>query len=382
MREMGLDKVTMNLIHLLSTKRDGLILLDGKWGTGKTHYLTNELKNKYGNKTIFIISMLGVNSLEMFKSEIINVSYLNTPEDIKEATEIISPLIAFSAQTPAASAPIKGMLSGFYNAILKNTLSKTEGLFVIDDIERIDNKLADEILGYCHSIYMKNDKVDFIIVSNTSKETPFKIEHKEKIISNIVPFTLTDHDIYDIFEETLPHFGDDYVKSLKHTINKHKIVNIRVINAIISGLSPLFKHHKEHPNKQIKVSLDLVISTYSALVILSKTFHYTLQDIETNKNSIKKENSELNSLLDEATATGVPNTVKLYAFNISSTTDVIDDMFYEKKHVKIEEIVLTDKILTSDTDEKETVQELIRLVHSSEKKPLLEWLNAVKNWLC
>ncbi|HIB9671493.1 TPA: P-loop NTPase fold protein [Escherichia coli] len=33
------SNLIIKIIHLLSQKRDGLILLDGNWGTGKTHFI-------------------------------------------------------------------------------------------------------------------------------------------------------------------------------------------------------------------------------------------------------------------------------------------------------------------------------------------------------
>lgn len=381
MKQSGIDKVTITLIHLLcGNKRDGLILLDGKWGTGKTYYLKSEFKKQYSEKTVFLISTLGMNSVEMFKSEIFNVTYLNLSEDIKEIPNITGPAIALSTQTPAAAVPINNMMVGLANAIKKKKLSALEGLFIIDDIERIDQKLAEEILSYCHSAYMKNDKIDFIIVSNTSEDQPLKIQHKEKIISDAVPFIPTEDDIYSLFEEDLSYFSKSHVNYLKRIIKKHNLVNIRIMKTIISGLSPLFKYYKDNPNKEINANLELVISVYSALVILSRKHHFTLPEIGIHREMIEKEKPEINNLLDDATSTGVPNVVKEYAFNIASKRDVIDSIFYDKQQIDIDEVVLTNDILTSDINENIIVERLLSLVLPKKKKPLKTWIDAVVNY--
>lgn len=381
MENYGINKATTTLIHLLcNEKRDGLILLDGKWGTGKTYYFNSLFNKQYDKKTIFIISTLGMNSLEMFKSELFNVSYLNLSEDIQEIPSIIGSTIALSSQTPAAATPINNVVVGIASAIKKNKLAALDGLFIIDDIERIDKKIASEILSYCHSVYMKNNRVDFIIVSNESEESTLKIEHKEKIISDTVPFIPTEDDTYILFNEKLSVFGDAYVTSLKRTIKKHKVVNIRIIKSIITGLHPLFKYHNDNPTKEINANLELVIAVYSALIILARKCHYTLPLFEKAKRKPEKDKTELSNLIDEATATGVPTIIKEYAFSIASARDVIEAIFYDKQQINIEEVVLTDKILTSGVDEKKAIQKLLEIVHAKEKKPLKVWIDAIQNY--
>ncbi|HIF0932267.1 TPA: P-loop NTPase fold protein [Klebsiella pneumoniae] len=381
MNRSGLDKVTMTLIHLLcGKKRDGLILLDGKWGTGKTYYLNFEFKKKYNKKTVFIISVLGINSIETFKSEIFNETCINLSEDIKELPKITSAAVALSTKTPAATAPINNIFDSITSTIRNKKLSTLEGLLIIDDIERIDPKLAEEILNHCHSIYMKNDKVDFIVVSNTTEKHSLKVEHKEKIISNSVPFIPTEDDVYILFEKELSFFSNSYINYLKRIIKKHELVNIRIIKSIILGLFPLFKYKKENPNKVVNTNLELVISVYSALIILSRVHDYTLPEIRAKRKTVEKEITELNNLLDDATSTGVPDVVKEYAFNIVSDTDVIDSIFFDKKKIKVDEIVLSLDILTSDIEEDTAIQTLLSIVHPKEKKPLKRWIAAVENY--
>lgn len=381
MKNSGINKVTTTLIHLLcNKKRDGLILLDGEWGTGKTHYINREFRNKYDKKTIFNISTLGINSVEMFKSELFNISYLKLSEDIKNIPDIATSAIALGTQTPAAAAPLKNIVASIGDAIKKSKLSALEGLFIIDDIERIDQKLANEILGYCHSIYMQSDKIDFIIVSNTSKTSSFEIQHKEKIFSDTVPFIPTEEDIYALFENELSFFDKDQLKALQEATRKYKLVNIRVIRRIISGLCPIFEFRVQNPSKEINANLELVISVFTALVILARNYNYTLPQIEDFKKNHDKETTQLNILVDAATATGVPKEVKQYAFSIASKTDVIEAIFYDKQQIQIDTVVLSDKILISEIEEVTVVNRLIEIVKQKERQPLKAWEAAINNY--
>ena len=52
---MDKNTIISVLIRLLNEKREGLILLNGEWGVGKTFFLQNEFKQYYSNKTQFYI---------------------------------------------------------------------------------------------------------------------------------------------------------------------------------------------------------------------------------------------------------------------------------------------------------------------------------------
>lgn len=386
MEQQGIGGVTRALIHLLEEKkRDGLILLNGAWGTGKTYFINNSLRNQYRHKTVFLVSTLGVTSLEEFKAELFSEFYIRLSDDINEMAPVVNAAISLSTQTPAAASVINNMMSGISNSIRKHILSDLNGVFAIDDIERIPEKLASEILGYCHSVYMVNNNIDFIIISNIGEESEFKIEHQEKIISHVVPFLPSESDVFDFYEIELSCFTISEVAYLKQTVKKFKLVNIRIIGRIISGLNPLFQYHKDNPEKEIKANLDLVIYAFSALVILSRQHHFTLCHIESQRkkrNENENENDKmLNSLLDAATASGVPQVLKEYAFSISSRSDVIDALFYDKHQIDLDEVVLSDDIFVSDVDENIATAKLIKIVRQDKNpQPLKKWYRAVRNY--
>ncbi|EFN7312019.1 P-loop NTPase fold protein, partial [Escherichia coli] len=57
------SNLIIKIIHLLSQKRDGLILLDGSWGTGKTHFIRKKFPKYYDKNIFYYISLLGIKSL-------------------------------------------------------------------------------------------------------------------------------------------------------------------------------------------------------------------------------------------------------------------------------------------------------------------------------
>ncbi|HCQ6672945.1 TPA: hypothetical protein OL609_005536, partial [Klebsiella oxytoca] len=190
---MGYSNSTLivKIIHLLEVKRDGLILIDGKWGTGKTFFVKNILPDYYNLNSFFYISLLGVKSLIDFKAKLIDCYYLKDVSTLKSGLDSISGIGSISSGSPASANVINGMFASIGSSIRENILSKLNGIFILDDIERLhDSVLANEILTYCHSLYTTEIKntLDFIVVSNTSTESPLKLNHKEKIISDSVHY--------------------------------------------------------------------------------------------------------------------------------------------------------------------------------------------------
>lgn len=381
MKYYDIGGVTTALINLLNeNKRDGLILLDGKWGTGKSHYIKSYFYEKYDTKTIFIISMLGVTSLDDFKSALFSQFYLKNTEEIKEASSLIASLTAITTQTPAAAAPLKSFVSSIGTGIKNKILSNLNGVFVIDDIERIKPELAENILGYCHSAYINGDnKVDFIIVSNADKAIGLEIKNREKLISDIVPFTPSEEDIYTLFEKELSPLGNDHTLYLKKSIRKHGTTNIRIIGKIIKQLSPVFKFHEEYPEKEVTINLELIISSICAINILAREHNFTLDALEEKKGTrnAEKDTSNVGTLLDEAKHPYIPTEVKKYAFNLASLRDVTDALFRDKPNISLEEQVLAKNLSEIEASEIEIVEALQKIIDKGNACSLQDWCRAV-----
>ena len=81
---MNKETVISVLIRILQEPRDGLILINGRWGVGKTHFLQYEFKKFYNNVSHFYMSALGLNSLQDFKDRMLSVTYLENSSEIEK----------------------------------------------------------------------------------------------------------------------------------------------------------------------------------------------------------------------------------------------------------------------------------------------------------
>ncbi|HAT3761415.1 TPA: hypothetical protein I8633_003168, partial [Citrobacter freundii] len=148
------SNLIVKIIHLLETKRDGLILIDGKWGTGKTYFVKNTLPFYYDLNPFFYISLLGVKSLADFKAKIIDCYYLQDLNTLKSGLDTISGIGSISSGSPASANVLNSVFNSIGSSVKENILSKLSGIFILDDIERVNDPLLEnEILTYCHSLY-------------------------------------------------------------------------------------------------------------------------------------------------------------------------------------------------------------------------------------
>ena len=131
------SNLIIKIIHLLSQKRDGLILLDGNWGTGKTHFIRKKFPEYYDKNIFYYISLLGIKSLSDFKAKIIDCYYLQDIQTFKSGLESLSGIGSIASGSPASANIINSMFNSIGASVRENILSKLDGIFILDDIERI-----------------------------------------------------------------------------------------------------------------------------------------------------------------------------------------------------------------------------------------------------
>ncbi|WP_049240346.1 P-loop NTPase fold protein [Serratia marcescens] len=85
---MNKETIISVLIRILQEPRDGLILINGEWGVGKTYFLQSEFKNYYTDVSHFYMSALGLNSLQDFKDRMLSVTYLDSPSEINKLGDL------------------------------------------------------------------------------------------------------------------------------------------------------------------------------------------------------------------------------------------------------------------------------------------------------
>ena len=157
-------------------------LLYGPWGVGETFCVNKWLAKVKQDKEYKVISLslFGISSLNELNALAL------TSESIKnkvfKTIKGLNHNLSFGVSPVTISLPLVGIVSSFLKE--KHNL-KQKYIFVIDDIERKDNKLTiEEILGFVDSLPKKNTKVILVTNLNKLNETEEFKGFKEKTIQD------------------------------------------------------------------------------------------------------------------------------------------------------------------------------------------------------
>ncbi|EPM7552858.1 P-loop NTPase fold protein [Citrobacter freundii] len=378
------------LVPLINKEREGLLFIDGRWGSGKTYFIHNRLKSYYSDLPIFYISLLGITSLADFKSKIIECYYLEGAENLANDFNSLADGVSLLRGKPDESGVLRSFFSSIGTSVKGKVLSNLSGLFILDDIERMnDNELTSNILNYCHSLYFQreNRSLDFIVVGNTTKEANFEIKHKEKIISDTISFELNHQDLSDIIKPNLISFPDDDKKLFLKIIERQELSNLRIINRCINKIEPLFKYINSNPDKIWTVRSEDIIECITSSIILQFQFKKSIDEL-------KEKNPEnyLFTIDDDATYAeknlwdsyrkyAVPNVVREYSMGLESVMTVQDYIFSEPKKITIDYIATADRPHIFDIDETSLQQYLLEVITRNKKVTVSTWLLVVNNYL-
>lgn len=166
------------------------VLLKGKWGSGKTHFINKYKENlKKKNKKYIYISLYGVTKYDEIETKFLQSS---NPEIFNEKSIFVGKL---------ADAFIKENIKKTFGIIKKSlsTLNAEGNILIFDDLERCSINIVD-LLGYINN-FVEHQSYKVILLAN--EEELEKIEQykliKEKLIGKTFEFISEANSAYDSF---------------------------------------------------------------------------------------------------------------------------------------------------------------------------------------
>lgn len=380
----------IKLTHLLEDQRDGLILIDGKWGSGKTFFIKNEFLKYYTHSVFYYISLLGVKNIVDFKAKIIDCFYLKDIQTLQSGLETITAVGSISSGSPESANIINGLFNSIGTSIRENILSKLSGIFILDDIERIaDNSLANEILTYCHSLYTESvdNKLDFIIISNTSSESGLELRHKEKVISDSLHFNSNPEEILSmrLFEEKLSLIPTEDANIFKEMAISYDIVNIRLLMRILTIATPLYTYATEHPEMAWNVSSKFILSSAFAYFTLLYSYNKTIDELNDGQKlylPLPDDDSDPLEmrLLSILNSYQIKFDIKSYFSGYASLNDILDVVFTRSYPSDMMSIVLSRRPELSKVNESDFFKTIVDILTKRLTCDLSTWLIALKNY--
>jgi hypothetical protein len=272
---------------------DYAIMINGKWGCGKTYYIEHDLKNLIINKKFKYI-YISLNGYENFKIISTKIAYhlffnndkLNIDDDLFEN------LLGLGSELSKLNTSANGFYKTFdkvKNIIVKSIEGKVVSnikpnriVIIFDDVERISNdSLRNDAIGLIYENYTKKGYKTILVGDETnitdkkyhtikekvirrtisyepdrmiqledfinnqfhgSEHKPYLINNKERIIGYFIELQITnlrtisfiiDNFIYileNIDDDIQNRFGDYILKNIMILTNEYKLGNITIDN--------------------------------------------------------------------------------------------------------------------------------------------------------
>lgn len=166
------------------------VLLKGKWGSGKTHFINKYKENlKKKNKRYIYVSLYGVTKYDEIETKFLQSS---NPEIFNEKSIFVGKL---------ADAFIKENIKKTFGIIKKNlsTLNAKGNILIFDDLERCSINIVD-LLGYINN-FVEHQSYKVILIANEEelKKTKKYKKIKEKLVGKTFEFKTNANLAYDSF---------------------------------------------------------------------------------------------------------------------------------------------------------------------------------------
>ncbi|AZQ83040.1 hypothetical protein EKO29_02570 [Colwellia sp. Arc7-635] len=304
---------TNYLIELL--KEDSfpaVALLDGSWGSGKTHYIHSELKDKleleFTEHKVHYLSLYGISNIDDFRDRIISLAITGNGNNSKFPS-IISEVLSGTSQFFGEKG-IGSIMNGISGAIKYKVYSELKNVVILlDDLERITNvETIQNILGECLNLAETKD-IKIVVIANEEKITCK--DDIEKVFNDKVKFYYSHEKIASIlskeFKSTLTQELNDVLLSLIEQTNS---TNIRVLKRALVRFKKL-KYEIEQV-KGVNIQSALINCLRQVITVCYAKFErgFSIEEIksatstkwhdidkEEHENEDKKRRSKLHKIL-------------------------------------------------------------------------------------
>lgn len=256
---MNKDELLNVLLNFYKSD-ENVILIDGKWGSGKT-YLINEFIHNFNKLPIYYVSMLGSR----------NVNDINTNLYIE-----INKHSSINQIVPSSINPLKIKFNETTSLdfILKRN-HDANAIIIFDDFERYSSSDYDSFLSYVSNLVLFKAKV--IVVSNLKElgggEKLIFDEFKEKIFDHIYKAELFTNNVIDI----KLHEFSKFVKSDSLNILKS---NIRLVDKLYFLLKSINKDNVfNYLNNEIKSEIIDISTVFLSIYYNQSKLKYSQEKL-------------------------------------------------------------------------------------------------------
>lgn len=286
-----MNKLVEEIMEYIKTKdTDYAIMINGKWGSGKTYFWNKELKptiestylDQYDPFSTIYVSLYGVSSIEEINKKI----FFEISERMDKS---INKYMSDNRIRKMSEFTRRGLdIANSYGIINSSSRPDYDALFYVkdkvicfDDVERADLDF-NKLLGYIND-FIEHDHIKVILLTNeeelmkkVNSDEYLRLKEKvvgstytfkqnlEDVIRNTTKIYKKDREVYDLINLQIPN--------LIKIIDRSKTDNIRIFNHAIQDFYKLFKI----VTKDYEIDDSIIVS----MLFYTIAFSYDIKDEE------------------------------------------------------------------------------------------------------
>ena len=262
---------------------DYAVMINGEWGSGKTHFWNNKLRqkietipNKDGKlyKTIYI-SLYGINSIEEISKKIfIETNPMMTKTLKKFVDSADGNIIPEYVKTGVDIANLYGMVqTSSHQMDFSKSFSTDDKVLCFDDLERANIDIID-ILGYINN-FVEHDGIKTILICN-EKELAIKFKNNNIELKTLIATQMLNDEgklkNKESEDEPIANKIDEKIKSIFDRTNSYERIKEKLIGEcfeympeysyILNGMIMRFAYNPEL-EKFLKKEISTIISVFN-----------------------------------------------------------------------------------------------------------------------
>ncbi|MGL6184640.1 MAG: P-loop NTPase fold protein [Clostridium chrysemydis] len=341
----------------------GAILIDGKWGCGKTYFIEKKVipRLNENDKKYIYISLYGIASILDIERELLRktIPFLKSEKKVPSFIRGVLDDVLIKGIELKTGVDIKDTLTEVMSNFSDSKDDYTKYVIIFDDLERCDIKL-NIILGYINQL-VEHEEQKVIIVSNEeelnkdnyneNKELKYisvyqmykNINSKQEIISKRTEYNLVDREICEIGDEGKEkldrlvqnlYYNNDYYDEIKEKLIyqtvKYNPDKKQIIENIVNDYEL-----KGNTDKLIRRNINYIIEIFDNKKYFNgRTIRHLIGKLESILGVINEED------LEEYEASKVIKNI------IQSTASIVIDM--KKDNKDYSQIISEDEIISID----------------------------------
>ena len=273
------DLVESILDYIRADYTDYAIMINGEWGSGKTYFWNNKIRNKIENMhingkqyTTIYMSLYGISNLEEISKKIfIETTQLMDKNLKKFMNNHNQTTIPEYAKTGLDMANFFGVTQNGDKVNYADFFSTDDKILCFDDLERANVDVID-ILGYINN-FVEHDHIKTIIICN-EKELATKLKSSNLEMKTFIATYLLDKegDLSKVSDKPMVEKIQDKIEYVFDKANDYERIKEKLIGEtfeyapefsyIINGLLMRYENNKELI-RFLRENTRLIISTFN-----------------------------------------------------------------------------------------------------------------------